>query len=209
MKKYVTISLTFALLLLTALAAAQRAAGAQKANDASASTPGSLTLVFELLDLPGAKEAGSYCEVSYQWRIADRAEFNRWSDAGEDPATLAGVGTLLSSRSFKLTGLWETRNRRFELSVPVEGKLLEKLSDAEQRPQIVWLDANVRIHDAKLGTDVIRKVNPAWGPRFYRERVSRVRMELLPDGKFRWSTSNTPPWATGQQPRVIIPNRVP
>jgi len=209
MKKYVTKSLTFALLLLTTLAPAQRAAGAQKADATPPSPPSKLMLVFELQDLPGINEAGSYWEVSYQWRIADRQEFDRWSDAGEDPATLDGVGMLLSSQSFKRSRLSESRNRRFEVSVPVKDKLLEQLGEANRHPQVVWLYASVLIHDAKLDRDVIRKVNPAWGPNFYREGVSRVRIEVLPDGKLRWSTSDTPPWAMGQQQRVIIPNRVP
>jgi hypothetical protein len=205
MKKHLSRSLTLALLLLTTLAPAR----AQKADGAPTSPPRNLTLTFELQDLPGIKEAGSYWEVSYQWRIADRQEFNRWSDAGEDPATLDGVGMLLSSQSFKLSGLSESRNRRFEVSVPVKDELLERLSEADRRPQVSWLYANLLIHDAKLGTDVIRKVNPAWGPDFYREGVSRVRIELLPDGKLRWSTSAIPPWVTGQQRTVIRPNRVP
>lgn len=205
MKKHLTRSLTFALLLLTTLAPTP----AQKADSTPPSPPDNLTLAFELLDLPGIDEAGSYWEVSYQWRIADRQEFNRWSDAGEDPVTLASVGMLLSSQSFKLSGLSESRNRRFEVSVPVKDKLLERLSGADRRQQVVWLDATVRIHDVKLRMDVIRKVNPAWGPNFYREGVSRVRIELLPDGKLRWSTAAAPPWVTGQQRTVIRANRVP
>lgn len=205
----VTRPLAIAVLLLTTFAPAPRAAGAQKSDGASSSPPTNLTLIFELQDLPGIKEAESYWEVSYQWRIADQREFERWSEAGENPATLASVGTLLSRRSFKLGGLSEARNRRFEVSVPVKGKLLEQLSEAERRPQVVWLNATVRIHDAKLDRDVIRKLNPAWEPHSYREGVSRVRIELLPDGKLRWSTAATPPWATGQQRRVITPNRVP
>lgn len=210
MKRYLTRSLTSVLLLLTTLAPAQRAAGTQKADGTPPSPPKNLTLAFELQDLPGIEEAGSYWEVSYQWRIADRQEFNRWSAAGEDPATLSGVGMLLSSHSFKLGGLSESRNRLFEVSVPVKDKLLEQLSEPDRRPQIVWLYAILRIHDAKLGTDVIRKVNPAWGPNFYREGVSRVRIELLPDRKLRWSTSATPPWVAAGQKRIVIrPNRVP
>jgi hypothetical protein len=205
MKKHLFRSLTLALLLLTTLASAR----AQKADGDPSSPPSNLTLAFELQNLPGINEAGSHWEVSYQWRIADRQEFNRWSDAGEDPATLASVGMLLSSQSFKLSGLSESRNRRFEVSVPVKDELLERLSEADRHHQVVWLYATVLIHDAKLGKDVIRKVNPAWGPNFYRKGVSRVRIELLPDGKLRWSTSDTPPWVTGQQRTVIRPNRVP
>jgi hypothetical protein len=207
--RYLTRSLAFALLLLATLAPAQRAAGVQTADGTPPSPPKNLTLAFELQDLPGIEEAGSYWEVSYQWRIADRQEFNRWSGAGEDPATLSGFGMLLSSQSFKLSKLSESRNRRFEVSVPVKDRLLEQLSEPDRRPQVVWLHAIVRIHDSKLGTDVIRKVNPAWGPNFYREGVSRVRIELLPDIKLRWSTSATPPWVAGQKRTVIRPNRIP
>lgn len=203
--RYLTRSLTFALLLLATLAPALRAAGVQTPD----APPKNLTLAFELQDLPGIEEAGSFWEVSYQWRIADRQEFNRWSNAGEDPAALSGFGMLLSSQSFKLSGLSESRNRRFEVSVPVKDRLLEQLSEPDRRPQVVWLYAIMRIHDAKLGTDVIRRVNPAWGPNFYREGVSRVRIELMPDSKLRWSTSATPPWVAGQPRTVIRPNRVP
>lgn len=205
----VTRPLAIAVLLLTTFTLAQLAAGAQKTDGASSSPPGNLTLIFELQDLPGIKQAESYWEVSYQWRIADQREFEQWSEAGEDTATLDNVGTLLSRQTFKLSGLSETRNRRFEVSVPVKGMLLKQLSEAGRRPQVVWLDAAVRIYDAKLNRDVFRRVNPAWESHSYREGVSHVRIELLPDGKLRWSTAATPPWATGQQRKVITPNRVP
>lgn len=100
MKKYITRSLVFALLLLTTLAPVQRAAGAQKTDGASSAPPSYLTLVFELQELPGIEVAGSYWEFSYQWRITGQQEFNRWSDASEDPERQGNLGILLSKQSF-------------------------------------------------------------------------------------------------------------
>jgi hypothetical protein len=167
-----------------------------------------VTLFFELQDLPGRDAAGSTWEVSYQWRIADQRDFNQWSANGEDPAAQASLGVLLSKQSFTHRNLSNPENRRFDVSIPVNGELLERLSNAGQRSQIAWLDATVRIRDAKLGTDVIKKVTPVWGPHFYLDGTAGVRMELTPDGKLRWSTAAVPPWAGGQQ-QGVKKSRVP
>lgn len=161
------------------------------------SPPERVTLTLELQDLPGRDTPGSIWEVSYQWRIADQQEFDRWASAGEDQSAQAGVGVLLSKQSFTRRGLTAPEGRRFNVSVPVRGELLERLRGAGRRPQVVWLDATVRIHDARLGTDVIKRVNPVWGPRFSREGTASVRMELTPEGKLRWFTTAAPPWAAG------------
>lgn len=185
-----------ALVLLLGLSSAV-VRGVNAQNASTSSTPEQVTLTLELQDLPGRDTPGSVWEVSYQWRIADQQEFDRWASAGEDRSAQAGVGTLLSKQSFTRRGLAAPEGRRFNVSIPVRGNLLERLRDASRRPQVVWLDATVRIHDARLGTDVIKRVNPVWGPRFYREGVASVRMELTPEGKLRWFTTAAPPWAAG------------
>ena len=144
-----------------------------------------------------------------QWRIADQQEFDRWASASEDRSAQATVGTLLSKQSFTRRALSTPEGRRFNVSLPVRGELLERLRNAGHRPQVVWLDATVRIHDARLGTDIIKKVNPVWGPRFSREGTASVRMELTPEGKLRWFTTATPPWAAGQgggERKVRVPS---
>lgn len=163
------------------------------------STLKQMTLTLELQDLPGRDTAGSLWEVSYQWRIADQRDFDRWSINGEDPAQQAGIGILLSKQSFTRRNLSTPDGRRFDIAIPLKGEALERLRNAGQKAQVVWLDATVRIHDAKLGTDVIKKVHPVWGPRFHREGVYNLRMELTAEGKLRWFTTATPPWAGGQQ----------
>lgn len=196
MKK--TLTLTPLFILLLSLPPAARAQDAQRSQD-SPPPLRQLTLTFELADLPGRDAAGSFWEVSYQWRIADQGEFNRWSDEGEDPARQSGVGALLSKQSFRRRNLSAPESRRFSVVVPVSGELSERLRNAGRRPQTVWLDASVRIHDGKLGTDVVKRVNPAWGPYFYRDGVARVRVELTREGYVRWSTSDVPPWSRGKQ----------
>jgi hypothetical protein len=196
MKK--SFAILFALVLLPVFSSAAGAARAQGRTDA-APAPKQVTLTFELQDLPGRDTAGSIWEVSYQWRIADQRDFDRWSAGGEDPAGQAGVGTLLSKQSFTRRNLSTPEGRRFDIAIPVAGELLERLRNAEQKAQVVWLDATVRIHDARLGTDVIKKVHPVWGPRFQREGAYNLRMELTAEGKLRWFTTAAPPWAEGQQ----------
>ena len=197
----------FILILLWGFSSAT--ARAQNKTDAS-SPPKQMTLTFELQDLPGRDTAGSLWEVSYQWRIADQRDFDRWSAGGEDAASQSGVGTLLSKQSFTRRNLASPESRRFQISVPVTGELLTRLREAGQRPQVVWVSATVRIRDARLGTDVIKRLTPVWGPRFYREGNASVRMELTPEGKLRWFTTVTPPWAEGHKQggktsRVPIP----
>lgn len=207
MKNYFSAKSLFVLLLLTLLPAA-RAGGAQEPSDAS-STPKQLTLTFELQDLPGRAAPGSTWEVFYQWRIADQKDFDRRVGVAEGATAATGLGVLLSKQSFTRRNLSAPENRRFSVSVPVSGELLERLRRAGQRPQIVWLDATVRIRDAKLGMDVIKKVNPVWGPAFYREGAASLRMELTPEGKLRWFTTTTPPWAGGQRPGAKIRSPLP
>ncbi len=197
MKKSVASLFVLALLSVFSTATAR----AQNRTDAS-STPKQMTLTFELQDLPGRDTAGSRWEVSYQWRIADQRDFDRWSINGEDPAQQAGVGILLSKQSFARRNLSAPDGRRFDIAIPLKGEALERVRNAGQKAQVVWLDATVRIHDAKLGTDVIKKVHPVWGPRFHREGVYNLRMELTAEGKLRWFTTATPPWAAGQQQGV-------
>lgn len=188
-------------ILLLAITPPLQAGGRQDTNNSS-STPKQVTLLFELQDLPGRESTGSTWEVSYQWRIADQQDFNRWSANGENPSEQATLGILLSKQSFTRRNLSNSANRRFNISIPVKGDLLQRLRSVEQRRQIVWLDATVRVHDAKLGIDVVKKVTPVWGPRFYRDGISSVRIDLTPDGKLRWFTTDVPPWAAGPQQGV-------
>ena len=200
------LSKLFAFILLLTMTPALQAGNIQD-SDNSLSTPRQVTLFFELQDFPGRDTAGSTWEVSYQWRIADQQDFNQWSANGENPSEQATLGILLSKQSFARRNLSNSANRRFNISIPVKGDLLERLRNAGQRRQIVWLDATVRIHDAKLGTDVVKKVTPVWGPRFYRDGISSVRIDITPDGKLRWFTTDVPPWAAGQQ-QGVKKNRV-
>jgi hypothetical protein len=191
MKKTLTTLFVFVLPLAFSFTAR-----AQNTN-AAASTVKQLRLSLELQDLPGREAEGSFWEVSYQWRIADRRDFDRWSGDGEDPARQNTLGILLSKQTFTRRNLSDPENRRFRISIPVNGELSERLRNAGRRQQIVWLDATVRIHDSKLGTDVVRRVNPVWGPYFYLDGNASLRMELTADGKLRWYTGSAPPWTQG------------
>jgi hypothetical protein len=197
MKKILTTTFVFVLLL-----AVSPTAGTKAAQDGSAapSPPEQLTLTFELQDLPGRNATGSFWQVSYQWRIADKRDFDRWANEGENPIQQNSLGSLLSKRSFIRRNLSELEGRRFITTVPVKGELFERLRHGDQQPQIVWLDAFVRIHDAELDTTIVEKVNPAWGPHFYRVGTANVRMELTGDGKFQWYRGDTPPWVASQTP---------
>lgn len=189
-KTFTTTSVLALLLILSSAAGAQSRGGAP-------ATVKHLTLTFELDDMPGRDSPGSFWQVAYEWRIADSKDFDRWARDGENPAKESAVGSLLSKHSFRRRNLSDARSRRFTVSVPVKGELLERLQNAGRRQQIVWLDAVVRIHNGKLGTNVVKKVNPAWGPYFYREGNAFVRMEVTDEGKLQWYTGGAPPWAEG------------
>jgi hypothetical protein len=193
--------LSFSLLL------AANAASAQTTSN-SFPVPKQATLTLELQDLPGRNAPGSVWEVSYEWRIADERAFDQWSAGGENALRQAKPGALLSKGSFARRNLSRPENRRFSISVPITGEVLERMRAAEQRRQIVWLDATIRIHDVKLGIDLIRKVNPAWGPRFYRDGIASVQMEMTAQGKLQWFTTAIPPWADKQSGGMKI-NRPP
>jgi hypothetical protein len=206
MKK--TLITTFACaLLLLALSPAVGTKAAQD-MDTTPSTLKQLTLTFELQDLPGRAAAESFWEVSYQWRIADQRDFDRWSIAGEDQAAQNSLGVLLSKHSFTRRNLSDIESRRFSVAVPVKGELLKRMKNAGQRPQIVWLNATVRIRDGKLGTDVIKRVNPVWGPYFYRQGVANVRMELTKRGTITWSAIDIPTRGGGKQTGLSV-SRIP
>lgn len=190
MKKTLTAPLV-AVLLLTLSAAAHGQSDVAKLR--SAPTPvRHLTLTFELENLPGRDESGSLWQVSYQWKIADRREFDDWA-LGGGQGRQKSPGMLLSKDSFTRRNLSDSAQRRFSTSVPVVGELRERIRNAGQRQQIVWLEATVRIRDGKLGEDFVKNVNPAWGPYFYLEGDASLRMELTPTGFIRWQTNEAPP----------------
>lgn len=198
----------FVFTLLLIITSASRASAQDLVK--SPSMPKQLTLNLELQDLPGRDMATSAWEVTYQWRIGNERDFERWTATGYMPEGQGTVGILLSKQSFTRRNLSLSESRRFHVSVPVRGELLERLRNVRQNPQVVWLQSTVRISDAKLGTNVIKKVNPVWGPTFFSEGVAHVRMELTSEGKLRWFTTATPPWDKNSRrdlENAKIPNR--
>jgi hypothetical protein len=163
-------------------------AGVAKSQSAAPaySPPKEFTLVLELVDLPGRDDPKSKWEVSYEFRIADGDEFSEWASGRMDPAKRANVGLLLSKQSFTRGSLNSADGRRFSTSIPVTGNLLERLSNGGHRGQAIWLDATVRVRDAKLGKDFVERVNPAWRwPRFSSGSF-RVALEVSPEGLWSW-----------------------
>jgi hypothetical protein len=161
-----------------------RAAAAQKQPP----PPKMLTLLFEL-DLPGSAARGSLWEVAYEWRVADEREFfQRKAGGGGDSQQPRTFGLLLSKNSFSRAELASADDRRYRVSIPLTDELLERFSDVERRPQMFWLDATVRIKDAKLGLDVVKKVNPVWGDERLRGGLAKVKLQLDADGSFSWTT---------------------
>jgi hypothetical protein len=194
----ISFTLRLVAVLLLALSPAVGTAAAQNMSP----TPSPLkqiTLTFELQGLPERTAPGSFWEVSYQWRMADQREFDKWSNDGEDIGKERSLGILLSKRSFRNDNLSASENRLFSIAVPVKGELLERLRNAKQRPQIVWLQAMVRIHDGDFGTDTLGRVHPVWGPDFYHNGAARLNMELSLRGQLRWYIKDNPPWGPGQQ----------
>ena len=189
--------------ILIALLCFTTGVNAQSTGAAIVQPPEKLELLLELQDLPGRDSPDSVWEVSYQWRIADKKAFEEWAVNGEDPLKESTVGELLSKQSFQRRNLSSLENRQIRISVPVTGDLLKRLSGSEQRNQIVWLHATVRIRDAKLGTDVVRKVNPVWPwPRF-KDGSTYVYMRLNPQGLFSF-VSRLPGDTGGQGKQVIV-----
>ena len=170
--------------ILIALLCLTTGVKAQSAGAALVQPPEQLKLLLELQDLPGRDSPDSIWEVSYQWRIADKKAFEEWTANGEDLAKESTVGELLSKQSFQCRNLSSLENRQSRISVPVTGDLLKRLSGSEQRNQVVWLHAIVRIRDAKLDIDVMHKVNPVWPwPRF-KDGSTYIYMRLNPQGLF-------------------------
>jgi len=187
MKKILTT--TFLLSLLLALSSHVKAQ-----NTSAVSPPEQFTLTFELGELPGRASPGNLWEVSYRWRIADQRDFIRWSTDGEDPVKQDAVGVILSKKSFTRRNLSESESRRFTILVPVRGELLERLRNPGRR-QVVWLDATVRVREGDRGREVIKRVNPSWGPSFCLNGNANVHLELTDDWKMQWYTGTAPPWA--------------
>ena len=173
-----------------ALAASPRATLAQQGG-----VPKEATISIELDGLPGRDAEGSFWEVSYQLRIADQEPFIKWSDGGENPEEQNRLGMLISKNSFTRRNLARDENRRFTLSVPLTGELLERFRSAAQRKQYVWMDGVARVHDAKLGRDFVIKLSPVWGPRRFGPGVYNVHLELSPAGELHWSSGNGTPGA--------------
>jgi hypothetical protein len=185
-----TLTTTFLLSLLLAFSSHVRAQ-----NTSAASPPvEKFTLTFELGELPGRASGGNLWEVTYRWRIADQRDFIRWSNDGEDPVKQDTVGMLLSKQSFTRRNLSDPESHRISILVPVKGELLERLRNPGRR-QVVWLDAIVRVREGDLGREVIKRVNPSWGPSFCLNGNANVHLELTPDWKMQWYTGAAPPWA--------------
>jgi hypothetical protein len=198
MKK--TLTTTFLLSLLLALSSHARAQ-----SPSAVSPPEKFTLTFELGELPGRASAGNLWEVSYRWRIADQRDFIRWTNDGEDPAAEDAVGMLLSKQSFTRRNLSELDSRRFSISIPVRGELFERLSNPGRR-HVVWLEATVRVREGDRGREVIKRVNPSWGPSFCLNGNANVHLELTRDWKMQWYTGATPPWDQGPKLVLSSPN---
>jgi hypothetical protein len=183
-------------LVLLAVSAAGRTATAQATRDAAPPVE-RLTLNIELADLPWHAAANSFWEISYRWQIADARDFDWWLNDGGNMAKLNNVGVPINEQSFRRDDLSALSSRGFNVSVPLMGDLRDRIRNAGQRQQIVWLDAVVRIHDSGLGTDIVKRVTPVWGPYFYRDGNANLRMEVTSDGHLQWYTGVTPPWASG------------
>lgn len=163
--------------------------------------PQRLTLLFELLNLPPGFTGESKWELSYEWRIANASDLEKFPQGKINPQNKESLTALLSKSSVTLSDLTTPASRRYSVSIPVEGNLRRRLSNSKEQPQVVLLEVAVRVHDPKLGINVIRTLNPVWPAASHRTGEMKVRMEVTPDGDFRWFTGEKPPWDKQRQLR--------
>ena len=153
--------------------------------------PKELKLQLELNELPGGATEDSFWEVSYEWQITNRSDYDEAVEVGRKPP-----GLLLKKKSFHLDDLSKKDQRQVQITVPVKGKLLDRILGYKKKPQVLWLTATVRIHDPRLRSDPSRQLHTAWRLSAYPEGVTVVRVNVSFMGDIDWSMpgrDNQPP----------------
>jgi hypothetical protein len=162
--------------------------------------PEELILLLELQDLPGGATKGSFWEVSYRWYIEDKSKVEEQLFAGKNLSNLAG-GLLLGKGSFRPPNL-STKNRRLQLTASVKDELLRRIQKNGEQPQLLWLIANIRVHDSKFSPDPSGVVETGWMLGTYPKGTIIVRVEVTPKGELNWSRPSKSQKGTGQAPKV-------
>lgn len=154
--------------------------------------PGEIRLVLAVEELPGIANPKSFWEVAYEIRIAD----DKALSAKPELAEVADFGESLVQSSFAKRNLLAADNRHLTISLPVTGRLRQRLEQQTATPQVFLLRSTLRFFDAQLDRQFVLKVNRVWQFHLFPEGWATVAIKIRPDGSY--ST-----W--GPVPKVLPP----
>lgn len=174
-------SLSFVLLVAAFLTAQQNPnKQADRKAAESSKVPTQITLVLEVTELSGSETAGSFWEGTYELRVADWSEVVEKTKAGDTGNT----GEILVRSSFPRRALNDKDHRRIEISIPVEGLLLDRLQRESLRAQAFLLRSKIRAYDGKLDQNYVFELNRIWQSAWFPEGEAKIAISLKPDGGY-------------------------
>lgn len=154
--------------------------------------PEEISLVLDVAEAPGIADPKSFWEAAYDLKIADRDELNARPELAEDP----NFGESLLQSSMSKRSFRAVDDRHLTISVPVSGRLRQRLEKQAVNPQIFLLRSTVRLFDAKLERQFVLKINRVWQFLLFPEGRAGVSIKIRADGSY--ST-----W--GPVPKVLPP----
>lgn len=143
--------------------------------------PEEIKLTLKVEEMPGIENPKSFWEGTYEIRVADWSTIDEKTKAGAD-ATDAGVVLLQSS--FEHRSLSGDVNRRLTVSLPVNGRLRERLQQQQQNPQAFSLRSKVRFYDGQLDRNSTFSINRIWRFGSFPDGEATITIKIKPDGGF-------------------------
>ena len=142
--------------------------------------PAEIKLILKVEEMPGIENPKSFWEGTYEIRVVDWSTVEERTKAGADAGD-SGVVFLQSSFTHRSLS---DENRRLTVSLPVNGPLLERLQQQQQKPQAFSLRSTLRFYDGQLDRNSVFKVNRIWRFASFPDGEATITIKIKPDGGF-------------------------
>jgi hypothetical protein len=158
-----------------------KAAGSTQSDRAQPfKLPKEISLVLAVEELPGMANPRSFWEVAYDIRIADKSAVM----AKPELADVPDFGESLLQSSFAKRSFLEADDRHLTISLPMTGRLRQRLEQQSDNPQVFLLRSTVRLFDARLDRQFVLKVNRLWQFRLFPDGSATITIKIAPDGSY-------------------------
>ncbi len=142
--------------------------------------PAEIVLILSLEEMPGLDNPKSFWEGAYEIRVAD------WQALTAEPQLVDApdFGESLIQSSFAKRSVLAEDNRHVTISVPVSGRVSERLKAQASNPQVFLLRSTIRLFDAQLDRQYALKVNRLWQFKLFPDGRATVNIKIEPDGSY-------------------------